>query len=1033
MSMTDTFIRRPVTTTLLMVGLVFFGVTAYFSLPVSEMPNIDFPTIQVVAQLPGADPETMASAVATPMERQFSSIAGITSMNSVNTLGQSTVTLQFELSRNIDGAALDVQTGIAAAQGYLPPGLPTPPTFQKVNPADVPVLYVRIWSKSLPLYKLTEYAKTYMTQRISMVSGVSQVSIFGDQTYAPRLRLDPDKLAAYGLGMDEVANEIIAANQNLPTGILDGPHKLFTIKDDGQLLSAAMFDKQIVAFRNGQPVRISDLGSTADDALNNRYTSYFNQDQCITIAVRRQPGTNTIQVVDAILNLLPTIQKTLPGAVEMAVVYDRSQSIRESVADVQFTLLLSISLVVIVVYFFLKNMAATIIASIAVPISLIGAMAVMKVMGYSLDNLSLMALTLAVGFVVDDAIVMLENIVRHMEMGKGPMAASLEGAKQIGFTIISMTLSLAVVFIPILFMAGIIGRILNELAATITIAILVSGFVTLSLTPMMCSRFMRQGAHVGKSGRLFKWMESRYESSLHFALKHRFSTMILSVVVLAATVWLFKIIPTGFIPTTDSGFIYGYALAEQSASYPSMVERIKRVTAIVSKDPNVSSVVGIVGVGGPNPATNNAAFFSLTKPQHARNMTADQVVAQLRKKLSVIPDLQLFMFNPPAIQIGGRASRALYQFTLLSPDTRELYEAARKFETSMRRLPQVQDVNSDMQIDGPQLQLTIDRDKASVLGVTIRSIETALQTAYAQRQISNIYATTDTYRVVMEVLPEFQTAPDLLSRLYVRPDMEKNKDKPKDVLVPLSSLVDVHETVGPITVNHTGQLTSVTIAFNTAGKYSLGEAVTAIYDLAHKELPSSVSSTFEGQATAFETSFKSVPFLLFLAVFVIYMILGILYESFIHPLTILSGLPSAAFGGLLTLLLFGRQLDLYGFVGIIMLIGIVKKNAIMVIDFAIEAEREGKNPVDAVFEGCVVRFRPIMMTTVAAIAGIMPVAVAYGTGGESRQPLGLVVAGGLAVSQVVTLYLTPVFYTYMDQLQTWLGRRGKHREEPIQT
>jgi HAE1 family hydrophobic/amphiphilic exporter-1 len=1020
--MTDLFIKRPIATALITFGLMFLGITAYNALPVSEMPAIDFPTIQVSASLPGADPETMASSVATPLEKQFSTIAGITSMNSVNTLGQSVIVLQFELSRNMDGAGSDVQTAISAASGYLPPNLPNPPTYQKVNPADVPVLYIGMRSKTLPLYKLTDFAKTFVSQRISMVAGVAQVAIYGDQTYAARIQMNPDKLAAYNLSINQVADAVQAQNVNLPTGSLYGQMKLFTIKAKGMLMNAKHYLDQIVAWRSGKPIRISDVGTAIDSTINDKNASYHNQDLSLTIAVRRQPGTNTIKLVDEIKSLLPAIQATLPQSIEFEVMYDRSQTIRESVQDVKLTMALAVALVVVVVFLFLKNVRATVIASLALPAALIGTFAVMKQMGFSLDNLSLMALTLAVGFIVDDAIVMLENIVRHMEMGKPPMQASLEGARQIGFTIVSMTLSLAVVFVPIMFMAGILGRVLNELAVTITIAILVSGFVTLSFTPMLCSQFLRHGS-VGHSGRFFGVIEKLYEKSLRYLLKHRFATLMASFGILGITLWLFTKVPTGFIPTTDTGFIFGYAMAEQSASFETMKKRILNVAGLVAENPNVHKVVGVVGVGGPNTSMNNAAFFTLVKPAHDRKDNIDTVLAQLRQKVSGVNDLRIFMFNPPAIQIGGRSTRALYQFTLLSPEVDKLYENARKLEGLMRALPELRDVNSDMQIDGPQILLRIDRDKAASLGVSAKAIETALWSAYGARQISNIYATTDTYRVVIEVQPEFQLDPELLSKLYVQPDLEDNKDKNKDKLIQLNNLVAIEQTVGPISVNHTGQLTSATISFNTAPGYSLSHAVAAIEALAAKELPGEVSKTFEGQATAFRESAASVPFLLLLAIVVIYIILGVLYESFVHPITILSGLPSAALGGLITLLIFGRELDLYGFVGIIMLIGIVKKNAIMVIDFAIESEKSGKSAYDAVFEGCITRFRPIMMTTVAAVAGIMPIAMAYGSGGEARQPLGLAVAGGLAISQVVTLFLTPVVYTYLDELQGWMKKR----------
>jgi HAE1 family hydrophobic/amphiphilic exporter-1 len=1023
--MTDLFIKRPVATTLLMAALVFFGIVSYFSLPISEMPSIDFPTIQVTASLPGADPETMASAVATPLERQFTSISGLQSMSSANSLGTTTITLQFDLSRNIDGAGTDVLTYINAAQGSLPTNMPSPPTFQKVNPADMPIIYIRVSSDTMPLFRVTNYAKVYIAQRISMINGVAQVAVYGDQTYSPRVQVNPDKLAALSIGIDEVANAFNNETVLQPTGSLYGIDRLFTIKAQGQLTSATAYNRQIIAYRNGSPVRLQDVGQTIDSTINDKNAAFFDQQQGIVIAVKRAAGTNTIQLVDAIRAMIPSIEATLPPSVKLEFLYDRSKSIKEAIDDVQFTLLLSISLVVIVVYLFLNNLPATIIASLALPTALIGTLSLMVFFGFSIDNLSAMAIILAVGFVVDDAIVMIENIVRHTEMGKKIMQASLDGARQIGFTIISMTLSLAVVFIPIMFMAGILGRVLNEMAITITLCILVSGFVTLSLTPMMCSRFL--SGKISESGRLFKWIEHGYEKSLHLALRFRFFVMILSMAILGLTFWLFTVVPTGFIPATDSGIFYAFGMAEQSASFETMKDRVLKVGRVFMADPDVFKFIGVVGVGGPNTSMNNAAMFPLLAPMEHRKRSAQQIIDDLRPKMAEVPDLFVFMYNPPSIQIGGKQTKALYQYTLLSPDPGELYPVARKMAMSMRKLKEITDVNTDMQIDGPQVRIDIDRDKAQALGVTASSIETALMTAYAARQLTNLYGSTDTYKVIVEVQPEYQRRPDLLNKLYVRTNQTNSDGTP--VLVPLNGLVKMTEDTGPLVVNHTGQLTSVTISFNTAGNYSIGEAVTAIEALSKQELPTNISYIFEGQATAFKESLASVPFLLFLAIMIIYLILGILYESFIHPITILSGLPSAALGGLITLLVFGRQLDLYGFIGIIMLIGIVKKNSIMVIDFAIEAEKEGKSPFDAVFEGCVVRFRPIMMTTVAAIAGIFPIALGMGAGGDARQPLGLVVAGGLVISQMVTLYLTPCFYTYMDELQTWLVGHKAEKDE----
>ncbi|WP_027186349.1 efflux RND transporter permease subunit [Desulfovibrio inopinatus] len=1013
--MTDLFIKRPVATCLVMFGLIFFGINSYFNLPVSEMPNIEFPTIVVNASLPGADPETMASSIATPLERQFSSISGLNSMSSTNSLGSTSITLQFDLDRDVDAAGTDVMTKINAAQGDLPSGMPNPPTYTKVNPADSPVLFLRISSDSLPLFKVTGYAKTYVSQRISMISGVAEVDIYGDQTYSPRIQLSPDQLAARGLGIDTVADAIENETVMLPTGSLYGPNKLYTIKADGQLHDAAAYNKQIVAYREKQPIRIRDIGNTIDSTLNNRITCFYNDKHSIIIAIKRQTGSNTVAVVQSVLDLLPEIKSTLPQSITLDTIYSGSESISESINDVVFTLLLSVGLVVLVVFMFLRNVTATFIAAMALPASIIGTFAAMDVLGFSLDNLSAMALILAVGFVVDDAIVMIENVFRHMEMGKTPMQASLEGARQIGFTILSMTLSLAVVFVPIMFMAGILGRILNEMAVTITSAIFVSGFVTLSFTPMLCSRLLSSKRKIAESDPIFGMLEKGYEKALHFALRWRFITLIFSFVLLGVTLWLFTVVPAGFIPPTDAGFFYGFAQSEQSASYDIMRERMKKIGTIIGQDPNMVCSVGVVGVAGPNSSMNQMAFFPITKPQSKRpqHFTADQIIASLYPKVNSIPGVFVFMYNPPAIQIGGKTTKSQYQFTLQGQDIDELYSMANQFKESMSKMPELADVASDMQGNGLRLKLDINRDRANSLGITADAIETALKTAYSSRQLTNLYGTTDTYKVVIEVAPEFQTDPGLLDKLYVTSS--------DGVLVPLSNLVKITEALGPLVVNHTGQLTSVTLSFNTAPGYSLSQAMAALKGKAANELPADITYLFEGQATAFSESMNSVPFLLFLAVVVIYIILGMLYESFIHPITILSGLPSAAFGGLVTLLFFGRELDLYGFVGIIMLIGIVKKNAIMVIDFAIETEHQGKTPFEAVFQGCVVRFRPIMMTTVAAIAGIMPIAIGFGAGGTSRQPLGLCVAGGLVISQVVTLFLTPVMYTYLDQLQTKLS------------
>ncbi len=1015
MNVTELFIRRPVMTTLVMLGLLFFGLVAYKALPVSYLPAVDFPTIQVTASLPGANARTMASNVASPLEQEFSAIAGLNSMSSTNSQGLTQITLQFDLDRNIDDAAMDVQAAIAKASGSLPDGMPSPPYYQKVNPADSPILYLIMDSPSLPLFKVNEYAKTFVTQALSMVSGVAQVDIYGEQKYAVRVRLDPRRLAAKGIGLDEVNRAIAGQNVNLPLGNLQGRYRSLTLDSDGQLMAAEAYNSIVVAFRDGQPVRLSDLGEAVDGVERDRSASWFNGRQVIFLAVKRQPGSNTIEVVDRIRAMLPTIKRQLPAAVNLEVVFDASKPIRESVDDVKFTLALAVALVIMVVFLFLRSLSGTFIASVAVPFSIVATFAAMYLLGFTIDTLSLMALTLSIGFVVDDAIVMLENIVRHMEMGKKPYRAALDGARQVGFTIISMTLSLAVVFIPVLFMSGIIGRVMHEFAMTITIAILVSGVVSLSLTPMLSSRILKAGSRLAESDPIFRAMQSVYRWTLDKALKHRLTTMVLAAGVLAVTIHLFMIIPKGFQPKDDQGFLLGFTVGAQGLSFESMAAHQRELTPIILDNPNVASTFQVVGFG----TQNQGLFGVILKPAHERDDNAYQVLYQLWPKLNTIPGLAVFVKVPPMIPIGGKQTRSEYVFTLLSPDTDHLYAAAKKFQAKMAGLKEITGVNSDLQIDNPEVDIVVDRDKAASLGVSVRAVEDALYTAYGTRRISTIYAQNDEYKVIVELLPRFQQDIEALKLLYVRSDRGR--------LVRLDALADITETLGPLTVNHTGQLPSVTFSFNAAPGVSIGEATAAVERLALKELDDSISTKFEGTASAFKESMGSLYALLVLAVVVIYIILGVLYENFYHPLTIISGLPSAALGGLLTLWVFGLELDLYGFVGLIMLIGIVKKNAIMVVDFAIEAEREGKSSFEAVYEGALIRFRPIMMTTLAAIAGALPIALGFGAGAEARRPLGLVVVGGLIISQVVTLYLTPVFYTYMDALANLRAEKKRAR------
>ena len=1028
MNLPELCIRRPVMTTLLMAAFVIFGVIAYRALPVSELPSVDFPTISVTASLPGASPETMAAAVATPLEGQFSTIAGLDSMTSTSAQGTSSITLQFSLDRSIDAAAQDVQSAISAALRKLPPGMPTPPSFRKVNPADSPIFYIALSSPTLPLPVVNEYAETQLAQRLSTISGVAQVQIYGSQKFAVRIQTNPDQLSARGMGIDELQQAVAQSNVNQPVGVFDGSRQTFAIKDNGQLANAAAYRPLIVAWRNGAPIRLEEVATPIDGVENARIASWNVDKRAIVLAIQRQPGANTIETVDSIKKILPNFQAKLPAAIEMTTLYDRSISIRDAIEDVQFTLILAGFLVILVILLFLRNLSATVIPSLALPISVIGTFSVMHALGYSLDNLSLLALTLSVGFVVDDAIVMLENIVRHIEEGEEPLQAAIKGAKEIGFTIISMTISLIAVFIPVLFMSGIVGRLLHEFAVTICAAILVSGIVSLTLTPMLCSRYLKH-AEPEEHGRVFRAFErffeallAGYERSLVWAMARPRLVMSGFLATLALTVVVFTMVPKDFLPSGDSGQLIAFTEGAQDASFTSMVEHQRAVAAIVAQDPNIRSFMSSVGAGGIRPTSNTGTVFMILKPRDERKLSADEIIQQLRPKLATVPGIKVYMQNPPVIRIGGQLTAAQYQYTLQDTDLDELYHWTDTLLARMRQLPGFVDVTSNLNNLSPVVALDVDRDKIATYGLTFAQVEDALQSAFSSRQISTIYGATSQYQVILEVAPEFQTDPSMLSRIHVRASGGK--------LIPLDTVVRITRKTQALTVNHQGQLPSVTISFNLTPGVSLGDAVNSVKAMEQElRMPASLNTSLQGTAQAFQSSLKGLGILLLIAVLVVYIVLGILYESFVHPLTILSGLPSAGLGALLTLLIFRVDLSLYAFVGVIMLVGIVKKNAIMMIDFALERQRRDNMLAhEAIFKACLIRFRPIMMTTMAALVGTLPVAIGLGAGAEVRRPLGLAVVGGLLLSQFLTLYLTPVVYLYLDRLAS-RGRRSEFAPE----
>jgi len=1028
-NISEPFIRRPIATSLLMIGLLLAGLVGYHFLPVAALPQVDYPTITVTTGLPGASPTTMVSSVTTPLERQFGQIPSLNQMTSTSSFGNSLVTLQFDLERDIDAAEQDVQAAINAASNLLPRTLPVPPTYSKSNPADAPILTLSVSSTNLPLSQVDDYADSVLAQKISQVSGVGLVTLNGGQKPAVRIQTDPTALAGLGLGMEDVRAAVVQSNVNQPKGNLDGEKQAYTLAADDQLFNAAAYRPLVISYRNGAPVRLKDVADVVDGVENSQLAGWANDQRAIILNVQRQPGTNIIQVADRIKALLPQLKSSVPPSIDLSIITDRTETIRASVADVQFTLVLTIVLVVVVIFFFLRNLWATVIPGIAVPLSLIGTFGVMYLLGYSLDNLSLMALTISTGFVVDDAIVMIENIARYIEAGEGVLQSALKGAKQIGFTIVSLTVSLVAVLIPLLFMGGVIGRLFREFAVTLSVAIVVSALLSLSLTPTMCAKLLRP-AHQARHGRIyaaserfFKWMIVSYERGLKWVLQHQRATLIVTVATFVLTIILFILIPKGFFPQQDTGLIVGVSEAAPDVSFPRMMERQRALAQVVMADPDVANLASFIGADGTNPTANSGRLSITLKPRSQRRASADEIIARLQPKLAQVEGITLYMQGVQDLQVENRISRTQYQYTLEDANQAELYQWAPRFVEKLQTLPELKDVASDQQVAGLQASLKIDRDTAARLGIQPQAIDDTLYDAFGQRQVSTIFTQLNQYRVILEVKPEFQRNPDSLKHIYVRSGSGEQ--------VPLSAFTTLEPTVAPLLISHQGQFPSITLSFNLAPGVALGQAVTAI-NRAEREIamPASMHASFQGTAQAFQSSLASEPLLILAALITVYIVLGVLYESYIHPITILSTLPSAGVGALLALMLCRTDFSVIALIGIILLIGIVKKNAIMMIDFALEAERQhGMKPEESIYQACLLRFRPIMMTTMAALLGGFPLAIGTGTGSELRRPLGISIVGGLLISQLLTLFTTPVIYLYMERIRARVSR-WRRRSSP---